>query len=176
MPPAKYLTADEGKRLAKSISDLDAALQGVMLAQDALAERLDSLPSSGEATDSSFDASDAMARLMEDVASLREQVDSLPADTATDAPTTISGQPVAGPEVPRHLGLLEADVTDGGCTVRIRFADEVTAARAINTLRRKVLTSGINVDDGRGTIHCFRSISRVSFSTALLKKHPFLAR
>jgi hypothetical protein len=173
MPPAKYLTADDGKKIAANLDKLAADIATLTAGLDDLIDKVDGFP---DISDADMDA-DLITReeatvllraVVSDVEALKEAAESSPAAV----PATVAAQPTTS----ASLGLLEADVTDGNCTVRIRFSDEGTASRAINALRRKVLAQGINVNDGRGTIHCFRSISRVSFSAKLAERHPILLR
>mgnify|MGYP003108756647 CR=1 FL=1 len=73
------------------------------------------------------------------------------------------------------VGRLECIVYDGMAGVRMVFDNDGEAVRAINGLRRKVMTQGINVVNG-GRVVCFRQLTRVVFSGELAQDHPILLK
>ncbi len=73
------------------------------------------------------------------------------------------------------LEKLECYVYDGDAVVKMSFTTEREAVKAINSLRRKVMASGINVICG-DTVTCFRHLTRVVFSAELARQNPLLMK
>ena len=73
------------------------------------------------------------------------------------------------------LEKLECYVYDGDAVVKMSFTTEHEAFKAINSLRRKVMASGINVICG-DTVTCFRHLTRVVFSAELARQNPLLMK
>jgi hypothetical protein len=73
------------------------------------------------------------------------------------------------------LNRLDCFAYDGDAVVKMTFTSDREAVKAINSLRRKVLASGINVVCG-DTVTCFRHLTRVVFAAELARDFPLLMK
>lgn len=112
--------------------------------------------------------------MLDTIAALRTSIEELKGEAAARA--VVNTEVVASKvgALP-SLARLDCYVYDGDAVVKMTFTSDREAVKAINSLRRKVLASGINVVCG-DTVTCFRHLTRVVFSAELARENPLLMK
>ena len=114
---------------------------------------------------------DTITELRQSIEDLKGEVAAAAVSSTVDAPVIAIAETSALPKLDR----LEARVYDGDAVVTMNFSNDREAVKAINSLRRKVMASGINVACGE-TVTCFRHLTRVVFSAELAREYPLLMK
>ena len=117
-------------------------------------------------------------KMLDTITELRQSIEDLKGEVAAAAVSTTGDAPViaiAETSTLPNLARLEARVYDGDAVVIMNFSHDREAVKAINSLRRKVMASGINVACG-DTVTCFRHLTRVVFSAELARDYPLLMK
>ena len=112
--------------------------------------------------------------MLDTISALRASIEALKAKPAEAVVSTAPEVVGTTTDLPT-LSLLDCYVYDGDAVVKMSFTTEREAVKAINSLRRKVMASGINVICG-DTVTCFRHLTRVVFSAELARKNPLLLK